>query len=295
MTTGAGGAEPDPRMPAAPPPAPAELVWRPPSGPLRGVAARLSGYREAGAPAAMTEPASLAVPLIIGFGSAFGIALGGGAGERWTSLMAGLHPGPVAVRSDGAAACVQLDLTPLGAVRLLGGAAAEMAGRMAPIEDALGRDARDLPGRLAEARGWPERLDLLERFVAERLRHEPSPTVAAAFGRLAAAGGDLSVTTLADELGVSRTGLSRRFTAEIGVGPKAAARVMRFTRARHLARGGRGAGWADLAVRCGYADQAHLVREFRRLGGETPGAWLRRSDADGPGGVRDVARSAAAL
>ena len=187
----------------------------------------------------MTEPASLVVPLIIGFGSAFGIALGGGAGERRTSLMAGLHPGPVAVRSDGSAACVQLDLTPLGAVRLLGGAAADLAGRMAPIEDVRSRDARELPGRLAEARGWCERLELLERFVAERLRHEPSPTVAAAFGRLAAAGGDLSVTALAGELGVSRTGLSRRFTAEIGVGPKAVARVMRFARAPPGARGPR--------------------------------------------------------
>ena len=82
------------------------------------------------------------VPLIVGFGSAFRIALGGGADGRRTSLGAGLHPGPVAIPSDGAAACVQIDPTPLGAVRLLGGAAAKLAGRMAPVEDALGRGAR---------------------------------------------------------------------------------------------------------------------------------------------------------
>ena len=51
------------------------------------------------------------------------------------------------------------------------------------------------------------------------------------------------------------------------------ARIARFDRARAMAATGTASGWADLAVACGYADQAHLVREYAALAGSTPGAW----------------------
>jgi AraC-like DNA-binding protein len=60
--------------------------------------------------------------------------------------------------------------------------------------------------------------------------------------------------------------------------PAAAARVIRFDRARRLlgaeARTGRPPLLADLAARCGYFDQAHLAREFRSLAGCPPSQWL---------------------
>jgi AraC-like DNA-binding protein len=43
-------------------------------------------------------------------------------------------------------------------------------------------------------------------------------------------------------------------------------------RRRNLAKAGD--GWAGIAAECGYADQAHLAREFRDLAGSTPSAWL---------------------
>jgi AraC-like DNA-binding protein len=52
-----------------------------------------------------------------------------------------------------------------------------------------------------------------------------------------------------------------------------AARVLRFERARaELLRPG--PRLADVAARCGYADQAHLSREWRELAGCTPSQWI---------------------
>ena len=95
-----------------------------------------------------------------------------------------------------------------------------------------------------------------------------------------ASGGTLRITDLAAETGWTGRYLTSRFRTEIGLTPKAAARVIRFDRARHLlARRARSTGdggyrLADLAAACGYFDQAHLAREFRSLAGCPPSQWL---------------------
>jgi len=71
--------------------------------------------------------------------------------------------------------------------------------------------------------------------------------------------------------------LTSRFRTEIGLTPKAAARVIRFDRARHLLiakAADSGYRLADLAATCGYFDQAHLAREFRALAGCPPSQWI---------------------
>ncbi len=69
--------------------------------------------------------------------------------------------------------------------------------------------------------------------------------------------------------------LRRRFTAAVGIGPKRFARIARFRwLLAELERPDR-PRWADLAAAAGYTDQAHLIREFAELSGETPARYLR--------------------
>ena len=91
---------------------------------------------------------------------------------------------------------------------------------------------------------------------------------------------------LAKELGCSRKHLTLRFRHEFGVSPKLLARILRFDRAVRLIGAGRVAGLADLAAASGYADQAHLSREFRIFTGSAPTAFLCRRLPD-EGGFRD--------
>jgi AraC-like DNA-binding protein len=256
-----------------------EMIRRAPSQRTAGLISGMTGYREtARGRFFQREAAGLVVPLIINFGTPFLIALGRepAAADRQPSFAAGLHAGPVFIESDGGAECVQVDFTPLGAYRFFGGAVVDLAARMVDIGDVLGREGRQLRERLGATDGWQNRFDLVEDFVAGRANHLPSPEIEYAYRRLARSTGGARIAALASDIGWSRKHLVDRFRSELGLAPKPIARMMRFHHASRLARGGACSGWAGIAAESGYADQAHLVREFSTLAGETPTAWARR-------------------
>lgn len=269
------------KHPAVPdePPVSFDLVRRPPSARIAPLVSGITGYLEtACGHYRQREIAVLCVPLIISLGSAFRIALGRDpeAADRQPSFAAGLFPGPVHIESDGAAECVQIDFTPLGAYRFFGGAVTELVSRMVDIEAVLGPAGRTLHQCLGEARTWYRRFDILEDFIAGRLAYMPSREVDYIYRRLHRAGGNVRLSRLAAELGRSRKHVVTRFSSQIGVAPKTVARMMRFDRACALARTAPAMGWAGVAAEAGYCDQAHLVREFGEFAGESPTAWARR-------------------
>jgi AraC-like DNA-binding protein len=77
---------------------------------------------------------------------------------------------------------------------------------------------------------------------------------------------------LAEELGWSRKRIAARFRDEIGLPPKAVARLVRFERARELVGT---MPWGELAFECGFYDQSHMINEFRRITGRTPETFLQ--------------------
>ncbi|TIT57815.1 MAG: helix-turn-helix transcriptional regulator, partial [Mesorhizobium sp.] len=114
---------------------------------------------------------------------------------------------------------------------------------------------------------------LAEAFVAARLESaaETPLEIAWAYDRIITSGGRTRIASLAEQLGWSRKHLADKFSDATGIGPKTLSRIVRFNRALRLSRE-LTTDWADVAADCGYADQAHLVREFRELAGETPTA-----------------------
>ena len=256
-----------------------ELARRAPSQRTAGLISGMTGYRETvRGRFFQREAAGLVVPLIISFGTPFLIALSRepDAADRQPSFAAGLHAGPVFIESDGGAECVQVDFTPLGAYRFFGGTVVDLAARMVDMSTCWAAKA----GRCANGSGlhpagrtasiWSRILSPVAPTICPRPRSN-SPIA----GWRAAAGG-ARITALAGEIGWSRKHLVDRFRSELGLAPKPIARMMRFHHACRLARGGARIGWAGIAAESGYADQAHLAREFSTLAGETPTAWARR-------------------
>ncbi|MGJ6967500.1 DUF6597 domain-containing transcriptional factor [Streptosporangium sp. G11] len=106
--------------------------------------------------------------------------------------------------------------------------------------------------------------DALRRALAVRLRAAPEPDPAASAIAEALRTGR-SVREVAWDLGVGERQLLRRSLRAFGYGPKVLQRVIRFQRALRLAR--RGVAAAEVAALSGYADQAHMANEVRRLAG----------------------------
>ena len=170
---------------------------------------------------------------------------------------------------------VDVQLTPLGARAVLGWPLHELAGRLVPLDELLGPPGVRLMAGLQQASGWRDRLDLVDRFLLGRLEQgpRPAPVVARAWAQLQATDGRVRIGELARELGCSRRLLEARFRDDVGLAPKAAARLLRFG-AIQRAMCVDPVRWADLAYEHGYSDQAHLNRDFRELTGSTPTSFL---------------------
>ena len=181
--------------------------------------------------------------------------------------MAGLHDAPALTEHAGEGHGIQAYLTPLGARRLLGMPMGELTREVVELEDLIGPAAHELADRLATAPDWATRFDLLERAIAARTLAAPpvAPELVWSWQRLH---DPVPIGELADEVGWSRRHLAATVNRELGMAPKALARLLRFERALQRLRAG--ADLVDVALDSGYYDQAHFNRDFRAFAGVTP-------------------------
>jgi AraC-like DNA-binding protein len=228
------------------------LVTHQPDTRLRPLLTRdyIRFHQPAAAGATWLAPPSMAVTVIINMGAAFG--------GLPRAFVAGLSDQSDVVDQHGEIDCVELKLTPFGAYRLFGMPMTELTNRVVDLTEV----AALRPDHLDE-----DLLRLADRGPA------PAPEVTWVWHRLATAHGNVPIAALADEVGWSRRHLVNRFRTQVGLPPKTVARIMRF---EELLRRLSAAPLGDVAVACGYYDQAHMNRDFREFAGTTPGEYLAR-------------------
>lgn len=264
----------------SPPAVVSEYVQRAPAPGLRDWVGSYTGYRQVGlAPARHRGLPAPYITLIVTFDEPLVVAAHPDPRQpasRHRVLVGGLHTAPALITHEGNQAGVQVALQPLGARALLGLPAGELAGLDLEADDVLGPVAAELYERVGRARTWSERFAAVDEVLLRRADHEQDvpAEVRYAFRRLLRCGGQVRADELARETGWSGRHLAARFAAEVGLSPKAVARVARFDTARRRLQTDDHLRLADLAAECGFYDQAHLAREFRSLAGCSPSAWL---------------------
>ena len=258
------------------------LITRAPDSRLKPYVIDYQGYRErARTPMRRLQPPFAGIPMIVTFGPSIDIINGDLPTERgvFRSFLAGLHDVHV---YEGE----QMGFTLLGAYRFLNITMSDIANRCLDLGDLLGdAEADRLADSLHDAADWPARFDLMDRFLLERLRRGPpmSPDVAWALKSLQASHGGRSIGALSRDLACSRKSLIQRFHAQVGLSHKAVASILRFADAVVRIRAVDEESWVELAIACGYYDQAHFNRDFRRYSGRTPREFRASLLPDGGG------------
>ncbi|MFJ6615601.1 helix-turn-helix domain-containing protein [Streptomyces sp. NPDC091289] len=258
-----------------------------PATALRRYVSSYVGFDLRGFPAGVhCGPPGRVLTAVISLSGPLDVAAGvddGSPVNRYDGVAGGLMCRSVAIHHDGRQQGVQVSLTPLGARALYGMPAAALADRLVPLDELLGTLGVELVDRLRAATTWAARFAALDALLLRALGRGADsdrlprvrPEVAEAWRRLVAARGRVRVGAVATELGWSRRYLTERFRGEVGLSPKTFARVLRFEHAHELATARAPLPWAEVATVSGYADQAHLVRDWSEFTGRSPTAWRR--------------------
>ncbi|WP_343232394.1 helix-turn-helix domain-containing protein [Microvirga terricola] len=225
----------------------------------------------------------------------------------WMSSVSPNHSGPVAVVPDG---CVDLlwredrftvvgpDITaatpelrpgsivlgirfmPGAAAKWLGQPLTEIVGREVPMAEFWGSTADRVADRIGAASSASGKLRVFQELLAAEAPKVEHPrqeaTMIFEFLRADANAEGHKIKALRERLGVSERTLRRQCDELFGYGPKTLDRILRFQRFQSLARTEAGEGLALLALRAGYADQAHLTREVQSLCGMTAGEFVHQ-------------------
>jgi AraC-like DNA-binding protein len=258
----------------------ADTAVKLPAPALSPFVTQYAGFRASGLPSGVHFglPSSC-VDLIISLGHPIEVVEMPNSVQRpsaLTALVSGLQDVPSIVRQDGTAFGLHVFIKPLGVRAILGVASAEIASLVLNLSDIWGKRAEDLVEMLLGADTWHQRFAILDRAFASKLNPtSPQPEISWSWRRFAKSHGSVPVQQLADEIGYSRRHFSERFRDAIGVAPKLAARVFRFERACRLIADHR-LSLAQVAISCGYYDQAHLTHEWYAFAGCSPKAWMAR-------------------
>jgi AraC-like DNA-binding protein len=209
-----------------------------------------------------------------------------GGDGRWAADSIGLRgtvSGPMSGvgRTEGSdrPEMIGIYFRPAGAAPCLRIPISDLTDRTVTIEGLWGTPGSRISGELCGL-DEEDRVAYVESALLARLRIGRQRTDAVDTARLAAdvvrRRGQVTVEGMARAAGVSRQHLTREFRAHLGISPKLYARLARFQSGLVYA-GCRGRiTWADVAVEMGYADQSHMIAEFRQFSGLTPAALANR-------------------
>ncbi|HET9986156.1 MAG TPA: helix-turn-helix domain-containing protein [Longimicrobiales bacterium] len=200
-----------------------------------------------------------------------------GPSHAFTSYVVGAMRRPLAVRQRGAVELLGVRFRPGGATPFLPVAASELTDRVVALAELWRGEAGDAESLLFDLPPGA-RVARLQALLLRRLAAGPAPDrrVAHVARLIERSGGRATVRALHDAVGMGRRQLERLYADAVGLTPKMACRVARLRETLRRLDDEPGVSWSRLAYSCGYADQPHLVREFRALTGVTPGAYRDR-------------------
>jgi AraC-like DNA-binding protein len=151
--------------------------------------------------------------------------------------------------------------------------------------DVLGPAVERLRQQLEHLDDWPSRFAAVDAYLLSRRADRPPDPVLAdvAWRLIEKEKGRLTAEALAQRLGTAPRTLHAGMVKHLGLGPKALSRIARFGAARDIVHTrlldrSPEPKLATIAAECGYADEAHLIRDWKAFAGSTPTRWREHDD-----------------
>jgi AraC-like DNA-binding protein len=194
-------------------------------------------------------------------------------------LVQGARERPVLRDTSRASVAVGVQFRPGGLAAFFDEPADAFTDRAVALPDVWGGCAHELRERLLACGDDAQaRLALFEALLLRRLRDRADDAMAVwAIERFAHR--QTTVRGVQRASGCAPQTFIRRFAAATGLKPKRYCELLRFGDAVVRGHASPAPAWADVAAQAGYADQAHLSREFRRFAGLSPTRWKRDATA----------------
>jgi AraC-like DNA-binding protein len=192
------------------------------------------------------------------------------------ALISGARSTSFIIETHRATSVMGVDFAPGGAHPFFTAPVGEFRDALVPLGAVWGHQAVDLRERLAEAPTADQKFRILETALLDRATRplERHPAVSTALVEFLRKPHASSIGAMARQVGLSPRRFIQIFRDEVGLPPKLFCRVRRFQRVLALTERREKVDWANVAVFCGYADQAHLIRDFREFSGLIPTAYL---------------------
>jgi AraC-like DNA-binding protein len=170
-------------------------------------------------------------------------------------------------RLEGAGKALGVRFRPGGFRPFCRGSVASLTGRVIPAREVFGPSADDACATVLAAGADDTAMVAVAEWLLLGFGPRPDPAVqevAEIVARITADSGLRRVAALAGIFGLPERRLQRMFTEYVGVSPKWVMRRARLLEAARRIDAGDAVDWALLATDLGYADQAHLTRDFTR-------------------------------
>ncbi|MCW5899883.1 MAG: AraC family transcriptional regulator [Flavobacteriales bacterium] len=221
------------------------------------------------------------VELIVHLGDAHCMLWKDGAwGRSPMHTLIGLYSEPYEVRFTRRVDVFGIRFKPEGWQPMIGLAASDLIAGHGDIADVMGAAHADLCERIREARDTMAMIDAADGWFLRRIAGLPAQRdyVHQAAELIRRAPSNVRIEDLPGLVCIGQRQLERAFKQRVGVTPKQYQRMQRLNRVNRLLLQGRRMDLTQVALACGYFDQAHFIREFRTFIGERPGRFLRERD-----------------
>ncbi len=192
----------------------------------------------------------------------------------------GLFSKPYEVQFGSHVKVFGIRFKPEGIYNLFGIPASKFVGSYEDMTLVLGREFREFCERLKEKQSTRNRIHHTEQYLFNSaLRNKIQITyVNRAAELIRKTNGALRIEELSDKVCISLRQLEREFKDKVGMTPKQYLRISRMNEVQRILETNHSLSFTEIAHQSGYADQAHFIRDFKRIIGEKPTIFVRDRD-----------------